>query len=297
MSSQVMIDGWKAASGTWNGQVTALSQRDTRGITRLYQAFGNSDFVASFQFKLDNAGVNGAGEAKFLYSSADENEDYRIDFMFGSNACRIWAKNWASIWALDLIEGKEYSARVRVRNNIVRVEVDGLQIVSGFNFGRRSDGNIGFGTFDGAVSFSAIEIRPYEERKCFVIMPFDKARNFIYEDVIKPALDSHPEFVFECTRADESLTVGKITEEIDKFIDEANLLIADITAVNANVYYELGYGHAKQRKVLLLAEDGPELSIPFDIKDFRHHRYNFTRDGLDQLKHKIQEIATTILHA
>jgi len=285
---------WTEDGGSWEQTVSSLVQSSTSGVTRCYRESGLTDFVAHFKFTVEEKGSEG-GEAKFVYSNADANEDYRVDFMHRLDACRVTAGRWAGFWALELIPGREYSARIRVRANIVRVDVDDLPIVPGFNFGKRSDGKIGFGTWQTKARFEDLRIEPYEQRRCFVIMPFDEKRNLLYEDVLRPALDSHPDYVFDFTRADKALTVGKITEEIDEFIDKADVLIADITESNPNVYYELGYGHAGQRKALLLAEDVPELQVPFDIKDFRHHRYQFTRAGLDELRSKVQEILSNIV--
>jgi hypothetical protein len=286
--------GWKFIEGEWKCLEESLYQCNEEMVTRCYRCSGLQDFVVDFQLLL-TATENTGGEAKFIYNGADSNEDYRIDFLYMLNGCRITTGRWAGISPLELLSGKEYRVRVRVRDHIIRVEVDDMVIVPGFNFGKRSDGNIGFGTWQAAVSFEKIRINPFRQKKCFVVMPFDQKRNLLYEDAIKPALETHPDFVFDFHRADESLTVGKITEEIGKSIDDADVLIADISVINANVYYELGYGHARRKKALLLAEESPETNVPFDIKDFRHHRYDFTRRGLDDLSQKIQEILSNIL--
>jgi hypothetical protein len=286
--------GWRPKEGNWHVSTATLKQTDPETVTRCYDRLGVPDLVASFRFRLDQEGSNGA-EVKFIYSAANRSEEYRVDFLYRLSACRVTAKTWGAVWPLDLISGREFEARIRVRANVIRVDVNGMAIVPGFSFGRVSDGVVGFGTWSGAATFDQISLKPYEQRKCFVIMPYDRDRNLVHEDAIRPALDSHPDFVFDCVRADEALTVGKIMEEIDEFIDNADLLIADITTPNPNVYYELGYGHARRKKALLLAEDGNDLSVPFDIKDFRHHRYSVTRAGLDALRIRIQEVATTIL--
>lgn len=131
---------------------------------------------------------------------------------------------------------------------------------------------------------------------CFVVMPFDEKRNFVYEYVIKPALEQHPVFDFEVIRADMLLTAEKITDEINAGIEKADLLVVDISAANMNVYYELGFGHAKERKAILLRESFPENPpIPFDIKDFRYHPYEFSRDGFKSMKERRTKIITNVM--
>ena len=286
--------GWTPAEGSWTVEGESLRQSDLETATRCYRQAGVADLVADFTFRLDESGRS-TGEVKFMFHAADSGEQYRIDFMYSINAVRLTAKTWMTFWPLELIMGREYSARVRVRGNLLRLDVDGNTVIPGFRFGRTSDGMVGLGTWRGAATFSSLSMRPYEERKCFVIMPFDRDRNFVYEDAIRPAVVDHPDYVIECNRADQEMTTGKITEEIGHLIEEADLLIADITAPNLNVYYELGFGHAVRKKALLLAEDIDGLEVPFDIKDFRHHRYKFTRKGLDELRTRIQQVAANIL--
>ena len=285
---------WTPAEGNWASEGESLRQLDLETATRCYRQAGAADFVADATFRLDESGRS-TGEVKFMFHGAASGEQYRIDFMYSINAVRLTAKTWFTFWPLELIVGRAYTARIRVRGNLLRLDVDGNVVIPGFRFGRTSDGVVGLGTWRGAATFDAVSVRPYEERKCFVIMPFDRDRNFVYEDAIRPAVVDHPDYVIECNRADQEMTTGKITEEIGQLIEEANFLIADVTAPNLNVYYELGFGHAVRKKALLLAEDKEGLDVPFDIKDFRHHRYSFTRAGLDELRSRIQQVASNIL--
>ena len=45
------------------------------------------------------------------------------------------------------------------------------------------------------------------------------------------------------------------------------MLIAEITAPNQNVFYEIGYAHALNKPTILLAQRGKDL--PFDIRSYR----------------------------
>jgi nucleoside 2-deoxyribosyltransferase len=47
----------------------------------------------------------------------------------------------------------------------------------------------------------------------------------------------------------------------------STVVVAEITPVNANVFYELGYAHALGKQTILLAERGR--TLPFDVSGYR----------------------------
>jgi len=288
---------WSKDSGDWTIKGKKLVQTATEGLTRCYQTVGDTDYIASFQVNLIKARRGNTGEAKFIFSDAEVGEDYRVDFLYAYQACRIRAKGWDYRMPLELTVGVAHLIRILVKGNMLSVCVDGMPIINAFQFGKRSNGIVGLGTWEASAEFKEVSIAPLEQKKCFVIMPFDEKRNFLYEAVIKPTLVSHPRILFDVIRADESLTVGKISEEIGHHIDKADLVIADISEVNANVYYELGYSHARSRKAVLLVQKTPgeKLSIPFDIQDFRCHSYSFTKEGLAKLQKHLARLVKEIM--
>lgn len=60
-------------------------------------------------------------------------------------------------------------------------------------------------------------------------------------------------------------------DRIYRQIDVADFIIADLSNRNANVFYELGYAHAKDKICILLTKDATD--IPFDLKHKRHIVY------------------------
>ena len=69
--------------------------------------------------------------------------------------------------------------------------------------------------------------------------------------------------------ASTGLPDGNVVTEIVKAIYEADLLVADLTDMNPNVFYELGVAHALNRSCLLIiSEHGDGLGgLPFDLRD------------------------------
>jgi len=55
---------------------------------------------------------------------------------------------------------------------------------------------------------------------------------------------------------------GLIIEDITPSIQEASIIIADITPDNPNVFYEVGYAHGIKKPTILLSErDGPPFRL------------------------------------
>ncbi len=120
----------------------------------------------------------------------------------------------------------------------------------------------------------------------FVLMPFAKKFDDRFRLGIKEPLES---IGIPCTRADEISYVGNVVQEVFKRIDSARLLIADMTGQNANVFYEVGYAHAKSRRVVLLTEKSGD--IPFDLRGERHIIYGASLTALrEQLLKVVKDL-------
>ena len=119
-------------------------------------------------------------------------------------------------------------------------------------------------------------------RKCFVEMPFEKRFEGIWLNVLKPTIESMND---TCVRADDIFTVGSILNDILNQILSADYIIADLTIHNPNVYYELGYSHGLNKKVILITQDIS--TLPFDLRDQRVITYQDTAAGAVQLKNDL----------
>ena len=83
----------------------------------------------------------------------------------------------------------------------------------------------------------------------FVAMPFGVKDNIdfnrVYDDYIKPALESAG---FEVFRADEEMRAGNIRTDMFQELMLADLVVADLSIDNPNVWYELGVRHALRKR-------------------------------------------------
>jgi nucleoside 2-deoxyribosyltransferase len=111
----------------------------------------------------------------------------------------------------------------------------------------------------------------------FVLMPFDPAFDDIYRLGIKETAEK---LGIRAERVDEQIFHKEnILERIYGQIDAADLIIADLTGRNPNVFYETGYAHAKGKVCLLLTSKADD--IPFDLK---HHRHLIYGDSIQNLR-------------
>jgi hypothetical protein len=103
---------------------------------------------------------------------------------------------------------------------------------------------------------------------CFVMMPFSEQYDRIYREFIVPAV---ADAGLTAVRADEIANPGFIMEQIRVAIQQSRLCIADVSDHNANVLYELGFAHAANKPVVVIANEIGQL--PFDIAAVRVIRY------------------------
>jgi len=102
----------------------------------------------------------------------------------------------------------------------------------------------------------------------FVLMPFKQDFADIYKFGIKGAAEDVGAYA---ERVDEQMFAEGILERIFNQINKADIIVADMTGQNSNVFYEVGYAHALNKIVLLLTQDAND--IPFDLKHRTHLVY------------------------
>ncbi len=107
---------------------------------------------------------------------------------------------------------------------------------------------------------------------CFIMMPFAPPHGDYYSKVYKPAIEKAG---LRPIRADtEIFGTGKIMDQIWSGINDAKVLVAELTTRNPNVFYELGLAHALEKPVVLVC--GNETDVPFDLKHIRVIYYDTT---------------------
>ncbi len=123
-------------------------------------------------------------------------------------------------------------------------------------------------------------------KKLFVAMPYGKRRapldyeepdktceidfDEVWKEILQPAVP--PEF--ETKRADELRQSGLIDRMYNEWLFDADIVLADLTFSNPNVYYELGIRQVLSKKgTVLVVCKGTKL--PFDVRNQSHIEYDY----------------------
>ena len=123
----------------------------------------------------------------------------------------------------------------------------------------------------------------------FVLSPIGGEFDEVYEQLIRPALEQAG---FEVRRADE-LDLQNIMSAVIHGISSADLIIAEITALNPNVMYELGIAHALNKPVVMLTQDIAQ--VPFDLRSYRVITYSARFSAVGKLIDTLQALATALV--
>jgi nucleoside 2-deoxyribosyltransferase len=119
-------------------------------------------------------------------------------------------------------------------------------------------------------------------------MPFNSAFDDTYKFGIK---ETAATLEIQAERVDEQTYSESILERIYRQIEMADIVVADMSGKNPNVFYEVGYAHAKGKLCILVTSDAND--IPFDLKHRRHVIYRGSIKLLAELLHSELKWALT----
>ena len=196
------------------------------------------------------------------------------------NAIETFSSNNISIVLLDMFLGigksgiELYKDLRAIKSNFRCIGMSNYSIEYGFTAGRAGIDEFLSKPFKSkdlinAVKFQIKSLRNEIRGTAFCIMPFDEDLYDVYYFGIKQVLNERN---YECFRIDEKIFNDAIIKQIQNSINTSDLIIADLTGGNPNVYYELGLAHAKKKKVILVASGVEDLK--FDIQHMRTIIYN-----------------------
>ena len=180
--------------------------------------------------------------------------------------------------------GQAYRLRTSVFGSHVALEINGVSVASA---NLRTPILMPRPVGLWCSSHSKVTVSNYlvaaEQPRAFVVMHFAKPFDEVYADVIKETCHS---FGLETVRADEIYGPGLIIQDIVQQILRSQIVIAEITPENANVYFEVGYALAWNKPIVLLARHGTQL--PFDVSGFRVLLYEDSIGGKAKLQKGLQ---------
>lgn len=139
------------------------------------------------------------------------------------------------------------------------------------------------------------------EKKCFVVSPIGengsdirKRADQVLKHVIIPSAIECGFNEGDIVRADTISNPGAITHQIITSIIHSDLVIADLTGNNANVYYELAIRHVLRKPYVQICDINTPL--PFDVKNQRTIMFDYKDlDSVAEAKSLLVQYANSAL--
>ncbi|ETT30278.1 hypothetical protein C161_27523 [Paenibacillus sp. FSL R5-192] len=139
------------------------------------------------------------------------------------------------------------------------------------------------------------------KKECFVISPIGESGSEIrrradqvLRHVILPSVKECGFDESEVVRADTISNPGAITHQIISSIINSDLVIADLTGNNPNVYYELAIRHVLRKPYVQICDINTPL--PFDVKNQRTIMFDYKDlDSVEAAKNNLVEYARNAL--
>src|SRR5262249_29663831 len=119
-----------------------------------------------------------------------------------------------------------------------------------------------------------------DKKLCFVVSPIGKPdsdirthADWVLDGIIRPVMEKFPDFSVK--RGDDDARPGLIDTHIIDDLLNADLVIADLSLLNPNVFYEIGIRHMAQKPIIhmQLANE----NVPFDVSLYRAIRFSLKR--------------------
>lgn len=135
-----------------------------------------------------------------------------------------------------------------------------------------------------------------KKKLCFVIMPFSATKRCtteewteIFENIHKPAINGS-RLGYNCERSE--IRTGAFIKDILMQLNQADVVLADLTDMNPNVFYELGVRHTLRTRTILVSQTMDD--VPSDLKQYGVITYNTTPNGVTEYKKEISKILKDI---
>ena len=150
------------------------------------------------------------------------------------------------------------------------------------------------------------QIYSTKDKQIFVAMPFDDNLDFVFDSILHCIEQINQDYGLELPkpiRIDKKNTGFSydIVQTIFDGINNAGLLIADLTYDNPNVFFEAGYAQAlidskigTTAQILYLISnpqfpDDPFMNVKFDVRNYKMISYKNSGNGASELERKLMD--------
>lgn len=283
-NSKKITTTWAQLSGRWriDGNKATYLQADN-GATPFGLCLSSTRLRSgTIRVKVHLSESSGVGRVAFGHNA--ETKNYYSIGLGGYNSAYVLAifeegRGWLSIenrgMQSQLEANRIYDLEVRLLGQRVSLVVDGVQVFQSTLRSPLKGDQVGLFAW-GKYELEFTEFKTSTDQpNVFVVMQFGEPYDDLYREVIKPACSQNG---YKTLRADDVFRPGVILQDIRNGIIDSDIVIAEITPVNANVFYELGYAHALDKPTILLANRKTD-KLPFDISGYRVIFYDDTIGG------------------
>jgi hypothetical protein len=134
---------------------------------------------------------------------------------------------------------------------------------------------------------------PMQRDLCFVLMPFADENDVqrTYFDHIKKVVEQR--CGMRCERADDIYDISGVMQSVWESISRARFIIAEMTARNPNVFYELGIAHTLGKPVIMITQSMEY--VPFDLKHLRCIVYEYKPQKIEAFEEAIYRTVQNLL--
>jgi hypothetical protein len=281
----------------FKGKKVVLDEKTQSEYAQLMsdQYFSGGKISAEIMFKKIDGNLPSVCEVIVFYDPDTRNFlSVGLGGSWSMYSIRSFTNNWENhaVGGLysNMKSNRYYKVEIEVKGSKVILTVDGIVVLVKtlpFVVPISQVGLFCLGTNDIMIKNYKIHS---EEPKAFVVMQFSSPFNELYQDVIKPICD---EFKLKVLRADETYGPGLIIADITKEISESRIVIAEVSPLNSNVYYEVGYAHALNKPTILIAEKS--VKLPFDVSPFRTLFYENSIAGKKQVEEGFRKHIKAVL--
>ncbi len=133
----------------------------------------------------------------------------------------------------------------------------------------------------------------------FVVMGYGKKTSYqmnravnldsVYSCLINPVINTYSNL--ESIRSDEIIGSDSIDKSMYQLLLSADIVIADISTLNANAMYELGVRHAlRPYATIVMKMKDDHVPIPFDVGHLRLLEYRLSQINSEQTHQRLSEL-------
>lgn len=133
-------------------------------------------------------------------------------------------------------------------------------------------------------------------KKCFVIMPISDTDSYekghfdrVFDYIVAPACRQAG---YEAFRADGTSKANVIIVDILRNVVNCDMAICDLSSRNPNVFYELGFRQAFNKKTVLMKDERTDR--PFDISSIRSLNYDSSL-RIDLVNKAVSELSKALM--